>query len=135
MAEKINHLEIKTNLLFTLVDVEETLLMNMERDMKRQGRELRFDIKRNFNMAIRGVRGLKSVVKEVDEKVQHTFGYDADIIYALLMIILDRMGDDDMKAFKLYNYIKAMPSMFNLTDEIDERVVFGHMLERKEDGQ
>lgn len=135
MEEKINPLVVKTNLLFSLVDVVETLLMDMSRDMKRQGRELRFDIKRNFNMAIRGVRGLKSVVKEINEKDQDVFGYDSDIIYALLMIIVDRTGDDDMKSFKLYNYIKAMPSMFHLTDEVDERMAFGHVLEGKEDGQ
>lgn len=133
MEEKINPLVVKTNLLFSLVDVVETLLMDMSRDMKRQGRELRFDIKRNFNMAIRGVRGLKSVVKEINEKDQDVFGYDSDILYALLLLIVDRVGADDLIAFKLYNYIKAMPSSHHLEQDIDERVVFGHVLEGKED--
>lgn len=132
---EIDQLTLKTNLLFSLVDVVETLLMEMEHDMRLQRREMHFSTKRNFNMAIRGVRGLKSLVKQTSEETQVAFGCDADILYALIMLIVDRTGEDDMKTFSLYNYIKAMPSVCGMKLDIDERLVFGHVLEGKEDGQ
>lgn len=130
---EIDQLTLKTNLLFSLVDVVETLLMEMEHDMRLQRREMHFSTKRNFNMAIRGVRGLKSLVKQTSEETQVAFGCDADILYALIMLIVDRTGEDDMKTFSLYNYIKAMPSVCGMKLDIDERLVFGHVLEGKED--
>lgn len=132
---EIDQLTLKTNLLFSLVDVVETLLMEMEHDMRLQRREMHFSTKRNFNMAIRGVRGLKSLVKQTSEETQVAFGCDADILYTLIMLIVDRTGEDDMKTFSLYNYIKAMPSVCGMKLDIDERLVFGHVLEGKEDGQ
>ena len=132
---EIDQLTLKTNLLFSLVDVVETLLMEMVHDMRLQRREMHFSTKRNFNMAIRGVRGLKSLVKQTSEETQVAFGCDADILYALIMLIVDRTGEDDMKTFSLYNYIKAMPSVCGMKLDIDERLAFGHVLEGKEDGQ
>lgn len=124
---------VKTNLLFTLIDVVETLLMEMERDMRLRGRAMQYSMKRDFNTTIHGVRRLKAELKHIGMNVQEAFGNDADILYALLLLIVDRVGADDLIAFKLYNYIKAMPSSHHLEQDIDERVVFGHVLEGKED--
>ena len=124
---------VKTNLLFTLIDVVETLLMEMERDMRLRGRAMQYCMKRDFNTTIHGVRRLKAELKHIGMNVQEAFGNDADILYALLLLIVDRVGADDLIAFKLYNYIKAMPSSHHLEQDIDERVVFGHVLEGKED--
>lgn len=124
---------VKTNLLFTLIDVVETLLMEMERDMRLRGRAMQYSMKRDFNTTIHGVRRLKAELKHIGMNVQEAFGNDADILYALLLLIVDRVGADDLIAFKLYNYIKAMPSSHHLEQDIDERMVFGHVLEGKED--
>ena len=124
---------VKTNLLFTLIDVVETLLMEMERDMRLRGRAMQYSMKRDFNTTIHGVRRLKAELKHIGMNVQEAFGNDADILYALLLLIVDRVGADDLIAFKLYNYIKAMPSSHHLEQDIDERVVFGHVLEGKEE--
>lgn len=131
--EGVTQLAVKTNLLFTLIDVVETLLMEMERDMRLRGRAMQYSMKRDFNTTIHGVRRLKAELKHIGMNVQEAFGNDADILYALLLLIVDRVGADDLIAFKLYNYIKAMPSSHHLELDIDERVVFGHVLEGKED--
>ena len=131
--EGVTQLAVKTNLLFTLIDVVETLLMEMERDMRLRGRAMQYSMKRDFNTTIHGVRRLKAELKHIGMNVQEAFGNDADILYALLLLIVDRVGADDLIAFKLYNYIKAMPSSHHLEQDIDERVVFGHVLEGKED--
>lgn len=131
--EGVTQLAVKTNLLFTLIDVVETLLMEMERDMRLRGRAMQYSMKRDFNTTIHGVRRLKAELKHIGMNVQEAFGNDADILYALLLLIVDRVGADDLIAFKLYNYIKAMPSSHHLELDIDERVVFGHVLEGKEE--
>ena len=131
--EGVTQLAVKTNLLFTLIDVVETLLMEMERDMRLRGRAMQYSMKRDFNTTIHGVRRLKAELKHIGMNVQEAFGNDADILYALLLLIVDRVGADDLIAFKLYNYIKAMPSSHHLEQDIDERMVFGHVLEGKED--
>lgn len=122
---------VETNLLFALVDVMETLLMDMEQEMLRHGRGLHYSLKRYFNQAMHGVRGVKAEVKHIAPDAQEAFGYDADILYALLVLTVDRTGEDDMEAFKLYNYLKAMPSRHHLEPDIDEASVFGHVLQGK----
>lgn len=131
--EQIRHLAIRTNLLYVLADIAETLLMELERTFRRLGKTMRYDAKRDFNAAIRSIRRLKTDVNLCNDTRQEAFGNDADILYALLLLIVDRVGADDFIAFKLYNYIKAMPSSHHLEQDIDERVVFGHVLEGKEE--
>ena len=129
--EGVTQLAVKTNLLFTLIDVVETLLMEMEKDMRLRGRAMQYSMKRDFNTTIHGVRRLKSELKHIGMNVQEAFGYDADILYALLVLMVDRTGEDDMEAFKLYNYLKAMPPRHHLEPDIDEASVFGHVLQGK----
>ena len=128
----LDKLSTMTNIAYVLVDVLETNLMDMEHEYRRQGYELRHDAKRNFNTAIAAIRRLKSYVGKCRSSVQEDFGNDADIVNALLLTIIDRTGDDDMQSFRLYNYIKAMPSRLHLELDIDEKSVFGHVLKEIE---
>ena len=99
------------------------------REYSKHGKRLRYESKRNFNTALHGLRCLKSELKPSPQQEQIDYGNDADILNALLLTILDRTGDDDMQSFRLYNYIKAMPSRLHLELDIDEKSVFGHVLE------
>ena len=94
---------------------------------------MRYDAKRDFNAAIRSIRRLKTDVNLCNDARQDEFGNDADIINALLLLIVDRAGDDDLTAFRLYNYIKSLPSRLRMELDIDERQVFGHVLEKNEE--
>lgn len=119
-------LAVRINLLYTLADIMETQLMELEQDIRRRiGHGMRFDAKRDYNAAIRATRRLLTDVNTCSRQAQEDFGNDADIIHAMLLLIMDRTGDDEMAAFRLYNYIKAMPSKMHLETDIDEASVFG----------
>lgn len=132
--EQIRHLAIRTNLLYVLADITETHLMELERDIRRRtGHGMRFDAKRDYNAAIRAARRLLTDVNTCSRKTQEQFGDDADIIHALLLLIIDRTGDDDRLAYQLYRHIKAMPSKTHLETDIDEASVFGEEIVKQPD--
>ena len=66
---------------------------------RRLSKIMRYDAKRDFNAAIRSIRRLKTDVNLCNDARQDEFGNDADIINALLLLIVDRAGDDDLTAF------------------------------------
>lgn len=112
-------LNTKTNLVYVLTDVLETNLLEMQVEFKKQGFELRHDAKRNFNTAIASIKKLKRDLDSCSASTQENFGNDADIVNALLLTLIDRCGDDDEFAFKLFNYIKSFPSKLNLDLQLD----------------
>lgn len=127
-------LAVRINLLYTLADIMETQLMELERDIRRRtGHGMRFDAKRDYNAAIRAARRLLTDVNTCSRKTQEQFGDDADIIHALLLLIIDRTGDDDRLAYQLYRHIKAMPSKTHLETDIDEASVFGEEIVKQPD--
>lgn len=127
-------LAVRINLLYTLADIMETQLMELERDIRRRtGHGMRFDAKRDHNAAIRAARRLLTDVNTCSRKTQEQFGDDADIIHALLLLIIDRTGDDDRLAYQLYRHIKAMPSKMHLETDIDEASVFGEEIVKQPD--
>ena len=127
-------LAVRINLLYTLADIMETQLMELERDIRRRtGHGMRFDAKRDYNAAIRAARRLLTDVNTCSRQAQEQFGDDADIIHALLLLIIDRTGDDDRLAYQLYRHIKAMPSKMHLETDIDEASVFGEEIVKQPD--
>ena len=125
----LHQLNVINNLIYALADVIETNLMDLDVEYSKHGKRIRYESKRNFNTALHGLRCLKSELKPSPQQEQIDYGNDADILNALLLTILDRTGDDDMQSFRLYNYIKAMPSRLHLELDIDEKSVFGHVIE------
>lgn len=60
------NLNTTLNLTYVLVDVVETLLYDLRSEMGKQGYELRYDAKRNFNTAIAAIRKLKQDVDKLN---------------------------------------------------------------------
>lgn len=116
------------NLSYVLVDVLETLLYDLRKEMNKQGYELRHDAKRNFNTAIAAIRRLKQDVDKTQFSTQENFGNDSDCLLAFIRLLVDRCGDDDKKMFEFYNYVKMFPSQLGL-ELSDERSVFAHIFE------
>ena len=118
-TDKLNTI---TNIVFVLTDVLETNLLEMQQQYKKEGFELRHDSKRNFNTAIAAIKRLKSDVNHCSESTQENFG-------TMLLTLIDRCGDDDNLAYKMYEYIKSFPSKLNLDLDLDN--AFSHLF-RKE---
>jgi hypothetical protein len=104
------NLNTTLNLTYVLTDVVETLLYDLRSEMGKQGYELRYDAKRNFNTAIAAIRKLKQDVDKTQFSTQENFGNDSDCLLAFIRLLIDRCGDDDKKMFEFYNYIKRFPS-------------------------
>lgn len=93
---------------------------------KKQGYDLRYDAKHNFNTAIAAIRRLKQDVDKTQFSTQENFGNDSDCLLAFIKLLIDRCGDDDKKMFAFYNYIKSYPSQLGL-ELSDEKSVFAHI--------
>lgn len=124
-TDKLNTI---TNIVFVLTDVLETNLLEMQQQYKKEGFELRHDSKRNFNTAIAAIKRLKRDVDHCSSSTQENYGNDADMINAMLLTLIDRCGDDDEFAFKLFNYIKSFPSKLNLELDLDD--AFSHLFRK-----
>ncbi len=89
------NLNTTLNLTYVLTDVVETLLLDMRSEMKKQGYDLRYDAKHNFNTAIAAIRRLKQDVDKTQLSTQENFGNDSDCLLAFIKLLIDRCGDDD----------------------------------------
>ena len=89
------NLNTTLNLTYVLADVVETLLLDMRSEMKKQGYDLRYDAKHNFNTAIAAIRRLKQDVDKTQFSTQENFGDDSDCLLAFIKMLIDRCGDDD----------------------------------------
>ena len=122
------NLNTTLNLTYVLVDVVETLLYDLRSEMGKQGYELRYHAKPNFNTAIAAIRKLKQDVDKTRFSTQENFGNDSDCLLAFIRLLVDRCGDDDKKIFEFYNYIKCFPSQLGL-ELSDEKSVFAHVFD------
>lgn len=99
-----------SNLAFLLVDVLESAFMEANEKLARENKEFKHEAKREFNLLLRHCRNLKSHISHLSSTTQSYYGSDSDRTYNTLKLLLDRCGEDDMKLFKFYNYIKSFPS-------------------------
>lgn len=117
-----------TNFLWVLVDIMETNLMDLERVMRKEGSALRFDAKRQFNIAIKAIRRLLEDVGHCSESTQIEFGNDADVLDALIRIIVDRYGDNHYKALRMYNILERMKSENTGIPQRSKCITFKHVM-------
>lgn len=121
------------NILYILVDIMESRLMDMEHLMRKNNLMLRYDTKRNFNTAMSAIRKLKIDVNKCSDKEQDRFGNSSDILDALIIAIVDRTGLDVEDSFKIYEHIKKLPSKMGLNMDMD--FAFEHLIKDKEQWQ
>ena len=121
------------NILYMLVDIMESRLMDMEHLMRKNNLTLRYDTKRNFNTAMSAIRKLKIDVNKCSDEEQDRFGNSSDILYALIITIVDRTGLDVEDSFKIYEHIKKLPSKMGLNMDMD--FAFEYLIKGEEQWQ
>ena len=119
MKTSKNKANIQSNIAFLLVDILESAFMEANELLKADNCEFKHEAKREFNLLISHCRKLKKYVRTCSEETQEFFGDDADRLYQTLKLIIDRSGEDDVKLFKFFNYIKTFPSRLNMNIEDD----------------
>jgi hypothetical protein len=115
----------RNNIVFILTDIVETNLMDLLHFMRKEGCVMKHEAKRDFNTAIAAIKRLKHHVDKCSAETQGDFGDESDMLNAVLLTIVDRVGDDDMLLLDIYNYLKAMPSKGILTMNVDD--AFSHL--------
>ena len=126
MEQKIKQANIATNIAYIISDVMESALLDLDKSCKNANKQLMHEERRNFNTAIAALKRLKQPVKDCPECVQEDFGDDADCIYQVIKLLIDRSGDDKgVKLFQFYNYIKSFPSQLGMDLADGERIAFG----------
>lgn len=123
MKTSKNQTNILSNLAFVLVDVLESCFMEANEKLKAENSEFRHEAKREFNLLLAHCRNLKKYVRSCSEETQEFYGQDADMLYEALKLLTDRCGEDNVKMFKFFNYIKTFPSQLGM--EIDDTVFNG----------
>jgi hypothetical protein len=122
----------RNNIVFIMTDVVETNLMDLAHFMRMERCAMKHEAKRDFNTAIAAIKRLKRNVDRCSAETQNDFGDESDMLNAVLLTLIDRVGDDDMTLFKIYEYIKAMPSKNILTLDCDD--AFSHLFKKKKNG-
>ena len=126
MEQKIKQANIATNIAYIMADISESALLDLDKACKNANKQLMHEERRNFNTAIAALKRLKQPVKDCPECVQEDFGDDADCIYQVIKLLVDRCGDDKgVKLFQFYNYIKSFPSQLGMDLADGERIAFG----------
>lgn len=106
-----NNLNTYTNFLFIMADIMECNLLELQELMRKEGSEMRFDIKRQFNIAIKAIRNLSNqVINKCDIETQEYFADDSDVLNALIRMLVDRYGDNHYKALRIYNILEKLKS-------------------------
>ena len=120
-----------TNIVFVLSDVLEYNLINMQEEFKKNGFELRHEVKRNFNAALYNIKKLRKEINHCRTETQENYGNDADMLNAIILTLIDRCGNEDILMWKFYEYVKSFPSQFQMVDDMDW--AFSHIFEKKKD--
>jgi hypothetical protein len=113
-------MQTKENITYVLADLLEYNLMEMEETLKKHGLGLRHEAKREFNIALRATRNIRREVRFADMNTQEDYADDSDILNALVMVLIDRIGDDKNMAYNIYEYLKCLPSKIGLDTDYDE---------------
>lgn len=119
MKTSKNQANIQSNIAFLLVDILETAFMEANNLLKADNCEFKHEAKREFNLLLSHCRKLKQYVRTCSKETQEFYGNDSDRLYQTLRLIIDRCGEDDMKLFKFFNYIKIFPSQLGMKIEDD----------------
>lgn len=123
MKTSKNKANILSNLAFVLVDVLESCFMEANEKLAAENSEFKHEAKREFNLLLSHCRNLKRYVRTCSHETQESFGNDSDRMYETLKLLLDRCGEDDVKLFKFFNYIKTFPSELGI--DVDDTVFKG----------
>jgi hypothetical protein len=113
-------MQTKENITYVLADLLEYNLMEMEETLKKHGLGLRHEAKREFNIALRATRNIRREVRFADMNTQEDYADDSDILNALVMVLIDRIGDDKNMAYNIYEHLKGLPSKIGLDTDYDD---------------
>ena len=105
---------LANNMAFMFADFMESMLMVAESEFKRHGRAMKHEHKVHFTKTLFNAKKLREVINLNSEKSQLNWAEDADYMLELIMLFIDRTGNNTKTAKLFCDYIRAFPSVSNV---------------------
>lgn len=105
-----NETNIHINLLFVLADVMDTLVLDLNQMLKKEGVTLKHETKRDFNALMKSVKNLRSTIKFGCQETRNDYANDSDRIYEYIKLLIDRVGTNDLLFYNLYQKLYELKS-------------------------
>lgn len=105
-----NETNIHINLLFVLADVMDTLVLDLNQMLKKEGVTLKHETKRDFNALMKSVKNLRSTIKFGCQETRNDYANDSDRIYEYIKLLIDRVGTNDLLFYNLYQKLYELES-------------------------
>lgn len=128
-----NALVMSTNICYMLADMMEMSLLDLDEVFEDNKLKLHHEQKKFFKGAIFNCRNLIKQVSHTPVLTQESFGNDSDMMHTMMLLLIDRCGEDDEVLFKFYEYIKSFPSKLGLGVENDS--AFSHIFDKKDENE
>jgi hypothetical protein len=109
-----NETNIHINLLFVLADVMDTLVLDLNQMLKKEGVTLKHETKRDFNALMKSVKNLRSTIKFGCQETRNDYANDSDRIYEYIKLLIDRVGTNDLLFYNLYQKLYELESTQNM---------------------
>lgn len=116
---------ILTNVAYLMGDVTNTLMMDAQSRVERLGFDLKHDCKQRWRMAVRQTELAKrawasfaSEMYTLDDAAQACD--DSDYFADLILLIADRVGDNQRRQQMVRNMIKRLKSEAHIYDELNQ---------------
>lgn len=103
-----------SHLMFLLLDCVETLQMVAEKEFAKNGLGLKPRQKALLNSIKYSVKDLRKTTLLTDLKFQAAFGEDAEFLFKIIMLVVDRVGKDPEKTKDLLEFLCGMSSTMSL---------------------
>ena len=104
---------LHSNLLFLLADVMETLMSDVNELLKKKGKCLKHEAKRDFNSALANIKRMrKSSINNSCMETQLNYANDSDQFYQMIKLIIDRSGRDDRAFYDIYEMIEKKKEFY-----------------------
>lgn len=134
-SEVSDQVRIRINVLSLLADVLDSALRDTRCYLKANGRDLRFEDKRNYNNAVTGLQkfiGNRTVEKFEGVAMVQDKCDEADQIYLFILTLVDRVGESDDLLFRFYDYVRSFPPKAGLEGlDFMEKFAFEKMFTKK----
>ncbi len=104
---------IRFNILNLLADVLDSAMFDARTYFKKNGQDLCFEAKRDYNAAVTNLArfiGNKQIERQEGVAMVSDKCDEADRIYQFILMLIDRVGENDDMLFRFYEYVRSFPS-------------------------
>lgn len=119
--EQVTKAKNLTNIAYMVADIAHSICMDAESAHKQAGQFLRHQEKHKWGMLYKAIHELKSrlhfiitAFNEVSVATDFAAAEESDNYYDMIMLLFDRVGENEERMNEVREYLKALPSELTL---------------------